>query len=68
MIKSHRAISEPNGRWRVKVKKSKPILGIAIEGGTNVTSQNQPRIISIHVSISYPFSAFKVQTDSNANR
>nr|XP_046914351.1 uncharacterized protein LOC124495074 isoform X2 [Dermatophagoides farinae] len=38
---------EPNGRWRIKVKKSKPFLGIAIEGGSNVSAQSQPRIINI---------------------
>ncbi|CAG2170352.1 unnamed protein product, partial [Oppiella nova] len=49
-IQSHKAIREQNGQWRVSVKKSKPILGIAIEGGVNVPSQTQPRIISIHSS------------------
>ncbi|XP_027196637.2 uncharacterized protein LOC113791098 isoform X2 [Dermatophagoides pteronyssinus] len=38
---------EPNGRWRIKVKKSRPFLGIAIEGGSNVSTQSQPRIINI---------------------
>lgn len=50
-LQSHRAISEPNGRWRIKVKKTKSFLGIAIEGGTNVSTQSQPRIISIHVGL-----------------
>ena len=34
----------------VTVKKTKPILGIAIEGGAN-TKHPLPRIINIHVSI-----------------
>ncbi|OTF74367.1 PDZ domain containing protein, partial [Euroglyphus maynei] len=38
---------EPNGRWRIKVKKNRPFLGIAIEGGSNVSAQSQPRIINI---------------------
>ncbi|XP_074603289.1 whirlin-like [Brevipalpus obovatus] len=45
---SYRAIQEPDGKLRMTVKKSKPILGIAIEGGSDVVSQPQPRIISIH--------------------
>lgn len=36
---------------RVKIKKSKPILGIAIEGGFNVSGQLLPRIVCVHVSI-----------------
>lgn len=43
----HRATVEPGGRIRVNVKKSKPFLGIAIEGGSNVPNQKLPRIISI---------------------
>ena len=43
----HRATVEPGGRIRVNVKKSKPFLGIAIEGGCNVPNQKLPRIISI---------------------
>lgn len=35
---------------RVKIKKSKPILGIAIEGGFNVSGQLLPRIVCVHVS------------------
>lgn len=35
---------------RVKVRKSKPILGIAIEGGFNVSGQLIPRIVCVHVS------------------
>lgn len=34
----------------VKIKKSKPILGIAIEGGFNVSGQLLPRIVCVHVS------------------
>lgn len=37
---------------RVKIKKSKPILGIAIEGGFNVSGQLLPRIVCVHVSSS----------------
>ncbi|GFQ65807.1 hypothetical protein TNCT_137921 [Trichonephila clavata] len=47
--KGHRTIPEGNGRFRIIVKKSKPLLGIAIEGGAD-TTQPLPRIISIHVS------------------
>jgi hypothetical protein len=35
---------------RVKVRKSRPILGIAIEGGFNVSGQLIPRIVCVHVS------------------
>lgn len=35
---------------RVRIKKSKPILGIAIEGGFNVSGQLLPRIVCVHVS------------------
>lgn len=34
----------------VKIKKSKPILGIAIEGGFEVSGQLLPRILFVHVS------------------
>ena len=37
------------GNLRIIVKKSKPTLGIAIEGGAN-TKHLLPRIINIHVS------------------
>lgn len=33
---------------KVKIKKSKPILGIAIEGGYNVSGQLLPRIVCVH--------------------
>ncbi|GFT88559.1 PDZ domain-containing protein, partial [Nephila pilipes] len=46
-LPGHRTIPEGNGRFRIIVKKSKPLLGIAIEGGAD-TSQPLPRIISIH--------------------
>lgn len=42
---------------RVKIKKSKPILGIAIEGGFNVSGQLLPRIVCVHVSSSRVFFA-----------
>lgn len=35
---------------RVKIKKRRPILGIAIEGGFNVSGQLLPRIVCVHVS------------------
>lgn len=44
-----RAISDQQGNLHIAVKKSKPILGIAIEGGAN-TKHPLPRIINIHVS------------------
>lgn len=37
-------------KLRVKIRKSKPILGIAIEGGFNVSGQLLPRIVCVHVS------------------
>lgn len=36
---------------RVKIRKNKPILGIAIEGGFNVSGQLLPRIVCVHVSL-----------------
>ncbi|CAL1294806.1 unnamed protein product [Larinioides sclopetarius] len=48
-LPGHRTIPEGNGRFRIIVKKSKPLLGIAIEGGAD-TTQPLPRIISIHNS------------------
>lgn len=41
-------IPDLQGNLRVIVRKSKPILGIAIEGGAN-TKHPLPRIINIHV-------------------
>lgn len=38
------------GNLRIIVKKCKPTLGIAIEGGAN-TKHPLPRIINIHVSL-----------------
>lgn len=35
---------------RVKIRKTKPILGIAIEGGFNVSGQLLPRVVCVHVS------------------
>ncbi|GIY81497.1 hypothetical protein CDAR_614561 [Caerostris darwini] len=46
-LPGHRTIPEGNGRFRIIVKKSRPLLGIAIEGGAD-TTQPLPRIISIH--------------------
>jgi hypothetical protein len=41
-------IPDQQGNLRITVKKSKPMLGIAIEGGAN-TKHPLPRIINIHV-------------------
>lgn len=43
---------DQQGNLRIIVKKIKPLLGIAIEGGIN-TKHLLPRIINIHVSINY---------------
>lgn len=45
-----RVIPDHHGNLHITVKKTKPILGIAIEGGAN-TKHPLPRIINIHVSI-----------------
>lgn len=42
-------VPDENGNLFITVRKSKPILGIAIEGGAN-TKHPLPRIINIHVS------------------
>lgn len=44
-----RVQQDEEGNLRVTVKKNKPILGIAIEGGAN-TKHPLPRIININVS------------------
>lgn len=44
-----RVVSDAEGNLRVTVRKTKPILGIAIEGGAN-TKHPLPRIININVS------------------
>lgn len=44
-------VPDQQGNLRITVKKTKPILGIAIEGGAN-TKHPLPRIINIHVSTS----------------
>jgi len=50
-------VPDQQGNLRITVKKTKPILGIAIEGGAN-TKHPLPRIINIHVSTSIqPFCA-----------
>lgn len=46
-----RVVSDHHGNLHITVKKTKPILGIAIEGGAN-TKHPLPRIINIHVSLS----------------
>lgn len=45
-------VPDDNGNLFVTVRKTKPILGIAIEGGAN-TKHPLPRIINIHVSLHY---------------
>lgn len=42
-------VPDENGNLFITVQKTKPILGIAIEGGAN-TKHPLPRIINIHVS------------------
>lgn len=43
-------VPDNQGNLRITVKKTKSILGIAIEGGAN-TKHPLPRIINIHVSL-----------------
>lgn len=38
---------------RVRLRKCKPVLGIAIEGGANVGGQSTPRVVCVHVSIAH---------------
>ena len=47
-----RISTESNGDVRISIPKTKPFLGIAIEGGAN-TKHPLPRIINIHVSIDH---------------
>lgn len=47
-------VPDHRGNLHITVKKTKPILGIAIEGGAN-TKHPLPRIINIHVRWSYFF-------------
>lgn len=49
-------VADQQGNLRITVKKTKPLLGIAIEGGAN-TRHPLPRIINIHVS-SYEFNTY----------
>ena len=42
-------VPDENGNLFISVRKTKPILGIAMEGGAN-TKHPLPRIINIHVS------------------
>lgn len=44
-----KVVQDEEGNLRITVKKTKPILGIAIEGGAN-TKHPLPRIININVS------------------
>lgn len=61
---SPRVVQDEEGNLRVTVKKTKPILGIAIEGGAN-TKHPLPRIININVRIlDFPsFSPFELVID-----
>lgn len=43
-------VPDENGNLFISVRKTKAILGIAIEGGAN-TKHPLPRIINIHVSL-----------------
>ena len=43
-------VPDHRGNLHITVKKTKAILGIAIEGGAN-TKHHLPRIINIHVSL-----------------
>lgn len=45
-------VPDHHGNLRITVKKTKQILGIAIEGGAN-TKHPLPRIINIHVRFNY---------------
>lgn len=45
-----RVVPDHHGNLQITVKKTKPILGIAIEGGAN-TKHPLPRIINIHVGL-----------------
>lgn len=45
-----RVVPDHHGNLHITVKKTKPILGIAIEGGAN-TKHPLPRIINIHVCL-----------------
>lgn len=47
-------VPDHRGNLHITVKKTKPILGIAIEGGAN-TKHPLPRIINIHVKYLFPF-------------
>lgn len=47
-------VPDHQGNLRITVKKTKSILGIAIEGGAN-TKHPLPRIINIHVRNIYSF-------------
>lgn len=47
-VEAPRVVSDAEGNLRVTVRKTKPILGIAIEGGAN-TKHPLPRIININV-------------------
>lgn len=59
-----RVQQDEEGNLRVTVKKTKPILGIAIEGGAN-TKHPLPRIININVSFSHTLSGLSRAVYSN---
>lgn len=46
---SSQVVPDEKGNLFITIQKTKPILGIAIEGGAN-TKHPLPRIINIHVS------------------
>lgn len=51
-------VPDHRGNLHVTIKKTKQILGIAIEGGAN-TKHPLPRIINIHVSLRFVFNILK---------
>lgn len=62
-------VPDQQGNLRITVKKTKPILGIAIEGGAN-TKHPLPRIINIHVSGTVELSSYlgRVRSYLDASR
>lgn len=46
---------------KVKIRKTKPMLGIAIEGGYNVSGQLLPRIVCVHVSAQPTINSLSLQ-------
>lgn len=57
-------VPDENGNLFITVRKTKPILGIAMEGGAN-TKHPLPRIINIHVSFDWQLSQLKLSKRCN---